>query len=118
MITPCSTDSTPLYDVIGLGFGPANIAIAGAIVEKWANSNTGSSHAPLQQVLFIEKQPEFRWHPGMLLPNSRMQISFLKDLATLRSPQSPFTFLAYLHSQDRLLNFINRGSFTPTRKEL
>ena len=43
--------------------------------------------------------------------------SFLKDLATLRSPQSPFTFLSYLHSQDRLLNFINRGSFTPTRKE-
>ncbi|KAH9901402.1 L-lysine 6-monooxygenase (NADPH-requiring)-domain-containing protein [Cubamyces lactineus] len=110
--------STPLYDVIGLGFGPANVAIAGAIVEKWAGSQaTPSSHAPLQQVLFIEKQPEFRWHPGMLLPNSRMQISFLKDLATLRSPQSPFTFLSYLHSQDRLLNFINRGSFTPTRKE-
>ncbi|KAI9064452.1 lysine/ornithine N-monooxygenase [Trametes sanguinea] len=115
MPSPSSTDSVPLYDVIGLGFGPANIAIAGAIVEKWASSQTSS--APLQQVLFIEKQPEFRWHPGMLLPNSRMQISFLKDLATLRSPQSPFTFLAYLHSQDRLLNFINRGSFTPTRKE-
>ncbi|KAI0647069.1 lysine/ornithine N-monooxygenase [Trametes meyenii] len=112
-----STDSAPLYDVIGLGFGPANVAIAGAIVDKWALSETSSSHAPLQQALFIEKQPEFRWHPGMLLPNSRMQISFLKDLATLRSPQSPITFLAYLHSQDRLLNFINRGSFTPTRKE-
>ena len=35
----------------------------------------------------------------------------------MRSPQSPITFLAYLHSQDRLLNFINRGSFTPTRQE-
>ncbi|KAI0362120.1 lysine/ornithine N-monooxygenase [Trametes cingulata] len=117
MSTHSHTDSAPLYDVIGLGFGPANVAIAGAIVDKWAAAETSTSHAPLQQVLFIEKQPEFRWHPGMLLPNSRMQISFLKDLATLRSPQSPITFLAYLHSQDRLLNFINRGSFTPTRKE-
>ncbi|KAI0831322.1 lysine/ornithine N-monooxygenase [Trametes gibbosa] len=107
----------PLYDVIGLGFGPANVAIAGAIVEKWGPSENTPEHASLQQVLFIEKQPEFRWHPGMLLPNSRMQISFLKDLATLRSPQSPITFLAYLHSQGRLINFINRGSFTPTRKE-
>lgn len=35
----------------------------------------------------------------------------------MRSPQSPITFLAYLHSQHRLLNFINRGSFTPTRQE-
>lgn len=46
-----------------------------------------------------------------------MRHSFLKDLATLRSPESPITFLAYLHSQGRLLSFINRGSFTPTRRE-
>ncbi|RPD66153.1 lysine/ornithine N-monooxygenase [Lentinus tigrinus ALCF2SS1-7] len=113
------TAPATIYDVIGLGFGPANVAIAGAIVDKWATSRSGDTtcHAPLQQVLFIEKQPEFRWHPGMLLPNSRMQISFLKDLATLRSPQSSITFLAYLHSQGRLLPFINRGSFTPTRRE-
>ncbi|KAI0721074.1 L-lysine 6-monooxygenase (NADPH-requiring)-domain-containing protein [Cerioporus squamosus] len=116
---PAPTASAPVYDVVGLGFGPANVAIAGAIVDKWATSPSGdaTSHAPLQQVLFIEKQPEFRWHPGMLLPNSRMQISFLKDLATLRSPQSSITFLAYLHSQDRLITFINRSSFTPTRRE-
>lgn len=24
----------PLYEIIGIGFGPANIAIAGAILEK------------------------------------------------------------------------------------
>lgn len=71
----------------------------------------------------------------MLLPDARMQIryfviglyvfpsflcdplSFMKDLATLRNPQSPFTFLSYLHSQNRLLPFINRGSTIPTRKE-
>ncbi|KAH9946103.1 L-lysine 6-monooxygenase (NADPH-requiring)-domain-containing protein [Epithele typhae] len=106
----------PAFDVIGLGFGPANVAIAGAVIEKWKDA-ASTDHAPLRRCLFIEKQREFRWHPGMLLPNSRMQISFLKDLATLRSPQSPITFLAYLHSQGRLVNFINRGSFTPTRRE-
>ena len=41
----------------------------------------------------------------------------MKDLATLRSPQSPITFLSYLHSQNRLINFINRGSTIPTRRE-
>jgi L-ornithine N5-oxygenase len=38
-------------------------------------------------------------------------------LATLRSPQSPITFVSYLHSQNRLVDFINRGSTIPTRKE-
>ncbi len=41
----------------------------------------------------------------------------MKDLATLRSPQSPITFLSYLHGQNRLINFINRGSTIPTRRE-
>ena len=53
----------------------------------------------------------------MLLPQARMQISFLKDLATLRDPRSPTTFLNYLHTPDRLLQFINRGSSTPSRRE-
>lgn len=53
----------------------------------------------------------------MLLPDARMQISFMKDLATLRNPRSPITFLSYLHSQNRLVNFINRGSTIPSRKE-
>ncbi|OCH93413.1 hypothetical protein OBBRIDRAFT_749649 [Obba rivulosa] len=108
-----------IYDLIGLGFGPANLAIAGAIVEKWEGPSAGGQDCGFSanNVLFIEKQLEFQWHPGMLLPNTRMQISFLKDLATLRSPQSPLTFLSYLHAEGRLLQFINRGSFTPTRRE-
>lgn len=31
-----STDE--LFDLVGLGFGPANVSIAGAIVEAWAVS--------------------------------------------------------------------------------
>ncbi|KAH0583803.1 hypothetical protein H2248_009403 [Termitomyces sp. 'cryptogamus'] len=41
----------------------------------------------------------------------------MKDLATLRNPQSPITFLSYLHSQNRLVCFINKGSTIPSRKE-
>ncbi|KAI6005642.1 L-lysine 6-monooxygenase (NADPH-requiring)-domain-containing protein [Pisolithus albus] len=102
-----------IYDVIGLGFGPSNLAIAGAFVDGAGRP----SAVPLSKVLFIEKQEGFGWHPGMLLPGARMQICFLKDLATLRSPQSEFTFVSYLHSQNRLSDFINRGSNFPTRKE-
>ncbi|KIY72185.1 lysine/ornithine N-monooxygenase [Cylindrobasidium torrendii FP15055 ss-10] len=102
-----------IYDLLGVGFGPANVAIAGAVVEAW------QTNAPcaIKRALFLEQRPTFQWHPGMLLPGARMQISFLKDLATLGSPRSPITFLSYLHSQDRLINFINRGDMIPTRRE-
>lgn len=46
-----------------------------------------------------------------------MQISFVKDLATLRDPRSEFTFLNYLHRQGRLVEFTNLGTFLPTRAE-
>ncbi|NOJ47631.1 lysine N(6)-hydroxylase/L-ornithine N(5)-oxygenase family protein [Bradyrhizobium sp. WSM 1744] len=42
---------------------------------------------------------------GMLLPGSDMQISFLKDLVSLRDPTSPFTFLNYLHKRGRFAGF-------------
>ena len=53
----------------------------------------------------------------MLLPDARMQISFLKDLATLRDPQSHFTFLNYLKAKNRLVAFTNLSTFLPLREE-
>jgi L-ornithine N5-oxygenase len=44
-------------------------------------------------------------------------VSFLKDLVTLRNPTSEFSFLAYLHSKDRLVDFINHKSLFPLRVE-
>lgn len=52
-----------------------------------------------------------------LAPNSLYLSSCLKDLATLRDPTSYFTFLSYLHSQNRLPEFINRGTIIPSRRE-
>lgn len=45
--------------------------------------------------------------------------SFLKDLATLRNPQSGYTFLAYLASfrPSRLVSFISLSTFNPSRRE-
>ncbi|KLO14186.1 hypothetical protein SCHPADRAFT_826848 [Schizopora paradoxa] len=101
-----------VFDVLGCGFGPANLAIAVALAERWTEAKN-----PIEQVVFVEKYSEFSWHPGMLIPGAQMQISCLKDLATLRNPNSKYTFLSYLHSQGRLLNFINRGTMIPPRRE-
>jgi len=53
----------------------------------------------------------------MLLPGTKMQISFVKDLATMRDPQSHFTFLNYLHKKGRLAQFTNLDTFLPQRVE-
>ncbi|WP_125716923.1 lysine N(6)-hydroxylase/L-ornithine N(5)-oxygenase family protein [Pseudoalteromonas rubra] len=97
-----------LYDVIGIGFGPANLALAIALQEQNKLSD---------RVCFIEKQPNFLWHGGMLLDNTTMQISFLKDLVSLRNPTSHFSFINYLHHNKRLDSFINLKTFYPSRHE-
>lgn len=99
------------YDVIGVGFGPSNLALAIALNERTRNSH--SEFFPL----FIEQQPRFKWHGGMLLQGADMQICFLKDLVTLRDPTSPFTFVNYLRQQGRLEAFINCRTFYPSRTE-
>ncbi|KAJ6262345.1 hypothetical protein Dda_3152 [Drechslerella dactyloides] len=98
-----------VYDLICVGFGPASLAIAIAIYEMLPEARP--------KVLFLERQQQFVWHAGMLLPGSKMQISFIKDLATLRDPRSEFTFLNYLKENNRLLDFINLGTFLPLREE-
>ncbi|KRR11255.1 ornithine monooxygenase [Bradyrhizobium jicamae] len=99
------------HDVIGVGFGPSNLALAIALDESARRSRLKC--APL----FVERQPHFTWHGGMLLPGSDMQISFLKDLVSIRDPTSPFTFVNYLHKRGRLLDFINCRTFYPSRLE-
>jgi L-ornithine N5-oxygenase len=53
----------------------------------------------------------------MLLDDATMQVSFLKDLVTLRNPTSEFSFLCYLHSKGRLIDFINHKNLFPLRVE-
>ena len=99
-----------VHDLIGIGFGPSNIALAITLQEKkQAGYNIES--------FFIEKQPSFAWHANMMLNNAHMQVSFLKDLATMRNPSSHFTFINYLHQKNRLQDFINLKTFFPSRHE-
>lgn len=110
-----------VYDLICIGFGPASLAIAIAL------HDTLDSRQPLPdlnnvrrqppRVLYLERQQSFGWHSGMLLPGTKMQISFVKDLATMRDPRSHFTFLNYLHHKNRLAQFTNLDTFLPQRVE-
>jgi len=99
-----------IFDLIGVGFGPSNLALAIAL-ESTAKAEERFDF------FFIERQPEFAWHSDMLLEDAHMQISFLKDLVTLRDPTSRFTFLNYLHQSRRLQDFINLKTFYPSRHE-
>jgi L-ornithine N5-oxygenase len=100
-----------MYDLIGVGFGPSNLALAIAVDEHNRRAST-----PVR-ALFLERQARFGWHRGMLIDDATMQVSFLKDLVTLRNPTSEFSFLAYLHCQGRLIDFINHKSLFPLRVE-
>ncbi|MGJ5081049.1 lysine N(6)-hydroxylase/L-ornithine N(5)-oxygenase family protein [Bradyrhizobium sp. HKCCYLS3013] len=101
----------PDYDIVGVGFGPSNLALAIALDDCFRQQRLKC------RSVFLEKQQDFKWHGGMLLPGSNMQISFLKDLVSLRDPTSPFTFVNYLHKSGRLLDFTNCKTFYPSRIE-
>jgi L-ornithine N5-oxygenase len=108
-----AASSSETLDLLCIGFGPASLAIAIALHDSFSPTASG----PKPKTLFLEKQPQFAWHAGMQLPGARMQISFLKDLATPRDPRSKFTFINYLFTQGRLNQFINLGTFLPSRME-
>ncbi|KAK8121542.1 L-ornithine 5-monooxygenase [Apiospora kogelbergensis] len=108
-----ATAADEVHDLICVGFGPASLAVAVALHDSMAS---GATTRP-PKVLFLEKQPRFAWHAGMLLPGAKMQISFIKDMATLRDPRSHFTFLNFVHEQRRLIDFINLNTFLPARVE-
>ena len=112
------TDATPgyeheVFDVIGVGFGPSNLGLAIALEEHNASVPSGERF----NARFVELQEQIGWHRGMLIEDATMQVSFLKDLVTLRNPTSEFTFLSYLKERERLVDFINYGSNFPTRME-
>ncbi|KOX29825.1 MULTISPECIES: lysine N(6)-hydroxylase/L-ornithine N(5)-oxygenase family protein [unclassified Streptomyces] len=107
-------DDAPLiHDLIGIGFGPSNVAMAIALSEH--NANVGREDAVTAH--FFERQPRFGWHRGMLIDDATMQVSFLKDLVTLRNPSSEYTFLRYLQSKGRLIDFVNHKNLFPLRVE-
>ena len=113
--SPGAADSpaSDVLDVLGVGFGPSNLALAIALDER---SKPGPSARPLRAA-FIERQERFGWHRGMLITGANLQVSYLKDLVTMRDPTSDFTFVSYLHQMGRLPAFINQKNPYPSRIE-
>ncbi|MEU9027524.1 lysine N(6)-hydroxylase/L-ornithine N(5)-oxygenase family protein [Streptomyces sp. NPDC048383] len=106
-------DAPVIHDLIGIGFGPSNVAMAIALSEH--NAGVGRQEAVTAH--FFERQPRFGWHRGMLIDDATMQVSFLKDLVTLRNPTSEYSFLCYLKSKGRLIDFVNHKNLFPLRVE-
>lgn len=102
-----------IHDVIGIGFGPSNLALAIAIEEH----NAGAAPDDRIHARFLERQPAFGWHRGMLIDDATMQVSFLKDLVTMRNPTSDFSFLCFLRERGRLVDFLNAKTLFPLRIE-
>ncbi|GAA4887713.1 lysine N(6)-hydroxylase/L-ornithine N(5)-oxygenase family protein [Actinomycetospora straminea] len=107
-------DGADVVDVLGVGFGPSNLALALAVQEHNERAAPGEGRI---QAAFVEQQAAFGWHRGMLLEGATMQVSFLKDLVTMRDPTSPRSFLNYLQGQGRLADFINTKTMFPSRVE-
>ncbi|MEU3708488.1 lysine N(6)-hydroxylase/L-ornithine N(5)-oxygenase family protein [Streptomyces catenulae] len=113
MSQPLPGDAPLIHDLIGIGFGPSNVAMAIALTEH--NARVGRQEAVTAH--FFEQQPGFGWHRGMLIDDATMQVSFMKDLVTLRNPTSEYSFLQFLQSKGRLVDFVNHKNLFPLRVE-
>ncbi len=96
-----------IYDLIGVGFGPANIALAIALEEEGLQG----SH------LFLERNAGPGWQENMMLPGSDIQNHPLRDLVTPANPCSRYSFTNFLHEHGRLFEFLNLGITYPLREE-
>lgn len=94
-----------VLDVIGVGIGPFNLGLAALL-------QTTDCHS-----LFFDKKERFEWHPGMLLEGTTLQVPFMADLVTMVDPTSSFSFLNYLHEQQRLYRFYFFEKFQIPRTE-
>ncbi|WP_381799598.1 lysine N(6)-hydroxylase/L-ornithine N(5)-oxygenase family protein [Streptomyces niveus] len=95
------------HDLVGIGIGPFNLSLA-ALAD--------GVHGGLAAT-FYEQRPAFHWHPGLLLDGATLQVPFLADLVTLVDPASPWSFLSYLRSRERLYPFYFAERFHIERAE-
>jgi len=98
----------PVIDLLGIGFGPAAIAVATAIEDGIEFLPTDTPRLSTQ---FVERAPNAAWQPNMLLPETDIQHHFLRDYATPRNPRSRFTFPSYLLDTGRFYPFTLMGGY-------
>lgn len=95
-----------MYDLIGIGIGPFNLGLAALIEEQ-----------PTLTSIFFDKEEGFNWHPGMLIEQSDLQVPFIADLVTFADPTNKYSFLNYVHKQNRLFQFFFYRRFDIPRRE-
>ncbi|MFG2222918.1 SidA/IucD/PvdA family monooxygenase [Streptomyces sp. NPDC048644] len=93
--------------MIGIGFGPSNIALAIALEEMY----------PEVKSLFLESRTTPVWQAGMLLSGSDIQHHPVRDLVSPRNPRSHYSFINHLHEEERLFHFLNLNVPFPLRKD-
>ncbi|MGW4458124.1 lysine N(6)-hydroxylase/L-ornithine N(5)-oxygenase family protein [Streptomyces albidoflavus] len=96
----------PLYDAVAIGCGPSNLSLAALATEL-----------PGLRLAVLEQDPAMRWHPGLMLPDARLQVSPWKDLVSLVSPTNPHSFLNFLVSGGRVHRFLVSSREAVSRKE-
>ena len=112
-MTTLHTGPDSIYDVLGIGFGPSNLALAIAIEEHNAHAGrrTGcgscswnASRGSAGTAACSSTTPRCR------CPSSR-------TWSRCANPTSDFSFLSYLHERGRLVDFINQKTLFPLRIE-
>ncbi|ELY79193.1 lysine N(6)-hydroxylase/L-ornithine N(5)-oxygenase family protein [Natrinema gari] len=97
------------YDVLGIGLGPFNLGLAALL--------DGADAALDLDAVFLEREPEFAWHEGMLIEGATLEVPFLADLVTLADPTNPHSFLNYVRERDRIYEFYFYETFQIPRRE-
>ncbi|MBG0856117.1 SidA/IucD/PvdA family monooxygenase [Streptomyces spinoverrucosus] len=103
---PAPHEVEALRDLVGIGIGPLNLSLA-ALAHPLAELDA----------VFYEQRPTFDWHPGLLIDGATIQVPFLADLVTLADPASPWSFLNYLKTRERLFPFYFAERFHIQRTE-
>lgn len=96
-----------INSVLGLGFGPANLALAIALEER---GYTGTTR-------FLERTDRFRWQHEQLLQGADIQNNPFRDLIMPANPNSRHTFVNYLASRSQLTSYLHLNLKFPLRLE-
>ncbi|MCH1867348.1 lysine N(6)-hydroxylase/L-ornithine N(5)-oxygenase family protein [Nocardioides sp. CFH 31398] len=101
-----ATSHAAVHDFVAVGAGPFNLGLA-ALAD------------PVDDLdgVVLEARDEVTWHPGMLLPDSTLQVPFLGDLVSMADPTNRWSYLNWLKQTGGLYPFYIREDFHPLRRE-
>ncbi|MFC0629391.1 lysine N(6)-hydroxylase/L-ornithine N(5)-oxygenase family protein [Kribbella deserti] len=94
------------HDLVGVGIGPFNLGLAAL-----------ANQLDALQSVFFDENPDFDWHPGLMLDGATLQVPFLADLVTFVDPTNRWSFTNYLHHHDRLFAYSFMETPNPYRAE-